>query len=135
VDFSTVRILPILVAAIAFMVIGGLWYGPLFARSWMALIGKTEAELRAGARPTMYVWALLTALGTSYVLSVFIESTFMTSVKGGACVGLTAALGFTAMSFGSSYVFNMKPFKLYLIDVGYYVAAFVAAGAIIGGWR
>lgn len=134
-DFSTIRVLPVLVAGIAFMMIGGLWYGPLFAKSWMALIGKTEADVRAGANSMMYVWSFLAALATSYALSVFIEATFMTTLAGGACIGLTASLGFVATSFGSSYVFNKRPFKLYLIDVGYQVVALVAAGAILGGWR
>ena len=37
--------LAILVAGISNMVIGFLWYGPIFGKMWMGLIGKTADEL------------------------------------------------------------------------------------------
>jgi len=134
-EYVSIRILPVLVAGIAFMMLGGLWYGPLFAKSWISLIGKSEEEMQAGAKPTVYVWAFAAALVASYALALLIEATLMTTLKGGMWIGLVAALGFVATSFGSSYLFNQKPVKLYLIDVGYQVVALTIAGAIIGGWR
>ena len=138
-DYTNVRVLPILIAGVAFMMMGGLWYGPLFAKSWMALIGKTEAELQAGmagrGMGLMYGGAFLASLVASYVLALVIEATMMTTAMGGACVGLLTSLGFVGTAFASGYIFNQKPVKLWFIDVGYQVVCFVIAGAIIGGWR
>ena len=138
-DYTSVRVLPILVAGVAFMMMGALWYGPLFAKSWMALIGKTEEELRAGmagkSMGVMYGGAFLASLVASYALALVIEATMMTTLKGGVCVGLIASLGFIGTAFATGYIFNQKPVKLWFIDVGYQVVCFMIAGAIIGGWR
>jgi len=41
--------LAVLVSGLVIFMLGGLWYSPLlFAKRWVALIGKSEAELKAG---------------------------------------------------------------------------------------
>ena len=49
--------LAILVAGISNMVIGFLWYGPIFGKMWMGLIGKTADEL--SSNPIIYSCLLL----------------------------------------------------------------------------
>ena len=43
-DLSGLNWLAILVATVAAFVLGGLWYGPLFGKAWMAALGKTEED-------------------------------------------------------------------------------------------
>ena len=45
---ANANLLAILVAAATGFLIGGLWYGPLFGKAWMAEHGFTEEQLRAG---------------------------------------------------------------------------------------
>ena len=48
----------VLVAAVATMVIGSIYYMPAVAgRAWMKAIGKTEEEIRAANRPILFVIA------------------------------------------------------------------------------
>ena len=50
-------LIAIVVAAVAGMVIGALWYSPLlFGNAWLKAIGKTEDEL-ASATPARICWS------------------------------------------------------------------------------
>ena len=63
--------LAILVAGISNMVIGFLWYGLIFGKIWMGLIGKTADEL--SSNPIIYVVSFLLSLLMAVVLSIFIH--------------------------------------------------------------
>lgn len=134
-NFTAVNFLAILVSGIAYMVAGFLWYGPLFAKSWMALVGFTEEDLRRGANPAMYLLTFVGALVAAYILALFISAAQMTTLVGGLEVGVLAGLGFVVPTFGANYIFLRRPLKLYLIDVGYQVVSLVIGGAILGIWR
>jgi hypothetical protein len=46
-----VSLLATLLATVLSFVLGGLWFGPLFAKTWMGLLGVSEATLREGFNP------------------------------------------------------------------------------------
>ena len=86
--------LAILVAGISNMVIGFLWYGPIFGKMWMGLIGKTADEL--SSNPIIYVVSFLLSLLMAVVLSIFIHhvnasiqsmTTSHRPSRGPACMG------------------------------------------------
>ena len=39
----------VIAAAVSAFVLGGLWYGPLFGKKWMALVGLSEEQARSGS--------------------------------------------------------------------------------------
>ena len=43
----------VLVAAIVGFIIGILWYGPLFGKSWMRLMGMTDKQLKEARQKGM----------------------------------------------------------------------------------
>ena len=43
--------LAVIVATVATFILGGLWYGPLFGRMWMAASGMTDEKAKQGIRP------------------------------------------------------------------------------------
>lgn len=137
-DYGSFAVLPIVASGIVFMVVGGMWYGPLFGKTWMAITGVTMEQAKAlpqSAMTRMYGGSFVAALVASYVLSLFIDATLMTTAQGGMTIGVIAALGFSGTAFASGYLFNQKPLKLWMIDAGYQVACLAIAGAILGGWR
>jgi p-aminobenzoyl-glutamate transporter AbgT len=76
-----VNLLAVLVAAIATMVIGFLWYSPmLFARPWMVLMGYNPDdkaaldEMRKGAGKN-YAIAFVLSLISAFVLGKIIQVT------------------------------------------------------------
>jgi hypothetical protein len=138
VDYGSFAVLPIVVSGIAFMLVGGMWYGPLFGKTWMALTGVTMEQAKAtpsNVMTRMYGGSFVAALVASYVLSLLIDATLVTTLGGGICLGIVTALGFSGTAFASSYLFNQKPVGLYVIDTGYQVVCLAIAGAILSVWR
>ena len=131
-------IIPILIATIASIVIGSLWYGPLFGKQWIALSNiKDTTSKKAKARvkqemPRAFAIMTVSTVLTAAVLSVFVQWTGQVSAAGGAYVGFLAGIGFIMTTMATSYIFAGRPRGLYLIDMGYPVVSCVAMGAIIG---
>ena len=121
----------IIVATIAAMVIGFLWYGTwAFGKSWMALAGRGMGE---GQQPgPLYALTAVAALVEAIALSWFISQTGWRTGSGGALIGLYAGLGFTATAMFSEVLFAGRPARLYAINAGYQVFQAVVMGAIIG---
>jgi hypothetical protein len=81
-------VLSLLLASIAFYVLGVLWYGFLFADSWMHLTGTTGAEIAVRNKELgamMYIWGMLITLvqvlGIAAVLNWAGASRLLTCVK------------------------------------------------------
>lgn len=124
----------VIVAAAVNMVLGTLWYSPvLFANPWMKLIGK-KAEDMKGA-PSMYLFALISALVTGYVLAHFVQYTDATTFGQGMTTGFWLWLGFVATSSFTENLFSGRPHKLWAINYGYHLVALVINGGILAVWR
>ena len=128
----------VLVAGVVIFALGGLWYSPvLFAKRWVALVGKTEEELKAnaGSMPMSYLIVLICGLVTAYVMALVVGNFAPGSAVDGALVGALCWLGFAgATSYGTA-LFSGKPKSLWLIDSGFNLAAFIVAGIILAVWR
>ena len=85
--FGYVRILPVLVAAVAVFVLGALWYSPiLFGKAWVRAHGYTEEQMqrmRAGAARA-YGVSFLCYVVMAAAMSILIGRMGVTFVRGGA---------------------------------------------------
>jgi hypothetical protein len=122
----------ILVAALSGFAIGGLWYGPLFQKSWMQLSGMTREKGAQSSLPLTF--------GCAYVLNL-VAATGLALLLGdhggwasGLHTGAFAGLFFIATALGVIYLFEQRPFKLWCINAGYQIVNFAAMGAILGIW-
>jgi hypothetical protein len=136
-----INYLAVLIAAVAAMALGALWYGPLFGKKWMALEGidpNMTPEMKKG------VWKLyaLNFVGTLVMSFVLAHSV----VFGGAYLDLTGAsaglqagfwnwLGFIATVSLGSVLWQRKPWKLYFLNIAYYLVALLVMGTILAVWR
>lgn len=131
-----VNFIAVFVCAIVSMVIGSVWYGPLWGKTWTKLVGITKEDMEKGKKtmPQTYAVMFVASLVTSFVLAVTIS---MAPVSG-LMTGITAAfwvwLGFVAAVKLSDVLFEKKPVKLYFIEIGYYLVFLLIAGGIIGTW-
>jgi hypothetical protein len=127
----------VLVAGIAIFILGGLWYSPvLFARRWVALMGKTEEELKASASgPASYAIVFICGLLTAFALAIILNQFSPVTVGTGVLVAVLCWAGFAgATSFGTA-LFSGQPRGLWLINSAYNLVAFVVAGVILSLWR
>ncbi len=122
----------VLLAAVANVVVGSLWYSPmLFAKQWMKLSGQKEMGMKGGSMFTMYGMTTLAALIEAYVLAMFMRYVGATTVSEGLMVAAWAWVGFTAATALPNYVFGGRPRNLYILDMGYHLVAILAMGAVI----
>lgn len=130
--FAAVNWLSVFVAALAGFVIGGLWYGPLFQKPWMAATGITKEKGAQASMPLTfggaYVLNFVGALGIAVLLGG------QRSIALGIHTGAFAAFFFIATALGVIYLFEQRSFKHWLINAGYQIVNFAAMGAIIGVW-
>lgn len=128
----------VVVSGVVIFVLGGLWYSPvLFAKRWVALVGKTEAELRAnvGSVPVSYILVFICGVATAYLMALVVGNFAPAGPVDGAIIGALCWAGFAgATSFGT-VMFSGKPKALWLIDSGFNLVAFVTAGVILSTWR
>jgi len=132
-----VSVWPVLIAAIATMVVGFLWYSPLlFARPWMVLMGydpedkaKLE-EMRKGAGKS-YGISFVASLVSAFVLGKIIAVTTVNSALYGMKVGFAVWLGFVTTVQLTDMLFSRRPAKLYLINTGYQLVCYLAMGTIL----
>lgn len=129
----------VFVAAASAMVIGFIWYGPLFGKTWMKLVGLSKSDIDKDAKnmPLNYGAMFVAALVTSYVLDFTIgmgESLMARSAVSGMTAAFWVWLGFIAAVRLTDVIFNKKPWKLYFIEVGYYLVFLLVAGIILGSW-
>ncbi|WP_066293017.1 DUF1761 domain-containing protein [Arthrobacter sp. B6] len=131
---SQINWLAVLLAFVATMAIGFVWYLPaVVGNRWMAAIGKTEEDLKnisggAGIWVPMMVAAALTAV----LLAVLISKLDLDNALAGGFFALVLALVFRAGGHVIHNGFAGRPAAVTLIDSGHDVVAMTVAGAIIG---
>lgn len=133
----------VIVSAIVSFVLGGAWYSNvLFAKAWMAALGKTDADKEAmrKAAPKGFAAGLIGALIASLVLAVFLSYArspgvgLPAGILGGAVVGFLAWFGFLMTTGVSGAIFEGRSGKLVGINQGYNLIAYTLMGAILGIW-
>ncbi|MBI4080776.1 MAG: DUF1761 domain-containing protein [Candidatus Levybacteria bacterium] len=128
--------LTVLIAAAVSMVIGFVWYGPLFGKSWAKLMGFTEKKKKEMKReaPRMYAMTFVVSLITAYVLAYFVFFTQALSATDGMMTGFFVWLGFVATTLFTGVIFGNKPIALYLINAGFQLVSLLTMGAILAVW-
>jgi surface polysaccharide O-acyltransferase-like enzyme len=139
-QFMGVNLLSVLVAAIATMILGFLWYSPfLFAKPWTLAMGydlndKAKMdEMRKGAGK-LYGITFVASLLSAVVLAKVIDVTTVNSALYGMKIGFAVWLGFVTTVQLTSTLFKKRPIKLYLIDTGYQLVCYLVMGAILAKW-
>ena len=123
--------LAVVIAAIANMVIGFLWYSNwAFGRSWVTLSGRTMGE---GQQPgPLYALSIVGALVQAITMAWFAANTGTASGSAGALLGLFVGIGFIAPAMFADVLFAGRPPRLYAITAGYQVLAAIVQGTIMG---
>jgi hypothetical protein len=136
-----VNLWAVLVAAVATMVVGFVWYSPiLFANPWMKLMGLDPndkakiAEMQKAAAPS-YALSFVASILSAAVLGKIIAIASVHSVLYGMKFGMAIWLGFVTTVQLTNSLFSRQPARLYAINTGYQLVCYLAMGAIMGAWR
>lgn len=141
-----VNYLAVFLAAVAQMILGFAWYGPLFGKAWSKMKGfdfdKMSKAEQSEMQKKMMPWyglVFVLALVTGYVLShvMFLSSNFFhyDSLTTGLMTGFFMWLGFLLpITAGNTIFSEKKNWKLFSIDAGYWLVAVLVMGAVLGYW-
>ena len=131
-----INYLAVLVAAIAAMAIGFLWYGPLFGKEWKKLMGFTDKSMKEMKMTPMQamIGGFITTLIMSYILAHFIDYAQSATFMDGAVAGTWIWLGFIATVQLGIVLWEGKPVKLYVINTLHYLVALIVMGGILAIW-
>ena len=132
-QFLTVNWLAVLVTAVINMVVGFLWYGPLFSRLFLRLIGKRAEEIEAS--PVVYVLGFVMGLITTYVLAVIVVSAGVTTWWGGAVTGAVVWIAIGALTSANTILYEDRRVGLWLLFSSYQLVVLTIAGTLFAVWR
>jgi hypothetical protein len=129
-DLSGVNWVAVLLAAIANLVIGMIWYmRPVLGARWAELAG---VDLNNRPSPTVYLVAIGAAVIAATILALLAKGLGAHDAINGAFVGLLGWLAFQATNSAVGGAFEGRPSSLWLINTANAAVTFGVMGAIIG---
>lgn len=132
-QYLAVNWLAVVVAAVVNMVVGFLWYGPLFSRLFLRLVGKREDEVES--TPIVYVLGFVMGFVTTYVLAVIIVSAGVTTWWGGAVTGAVVWIAIGALTSANTIMYEDRKVGLWLLFSSYQLVVLAVAGVLFAVWR
>ena len=134
---SHINWLAVLVAAVAYFLLGALWYSVLFGKKWAQLVklDTSNPDLKKGMGGMMistFVLVLIVCFGLEVLI---IKFNFLQELSYGIKLGLLTGLAFATTAVSIHYVYENKPTNLYLINNGYHVIGHIIAASILVLWR
>ncbi len=124
----------IVVAAIVQWLLGVLWYGVIFKKSWSKLVGLAE-----GSKPKNVIFgftaSLVACLLLSFVLAHVVSWAGAVVFTGGFKLGVIAWLGFMAPPLFAEHIWEGRRANLFAINAGYWLLAMAIGGGILAAFH
>lgn len=129
----------ILLASVLFYMVGFLWYGGIFADTWMELSGVTQDSAEATMGPAMaigFVISVMQVIGLAGILKLAGGFTLGKGVKIGVMTWFFFALPFVCYAWiYSANALSANATKMLAIDASHLFFAYLVAGAALGMMR
>ncbi len=136
-----ISVMSMIGAVVANVVLGFLWYGPLFGKPWMKMMGFDAQSMDKSKQKGMgktYAIMIVGSFVTVYVLAfslVFAEAYLhVTGWQAGLQAGFWNWLGFMAPVHMGDQLWGGKPWKLFLITACYSLVSLMLSGVILAVW-
>ncbi len=135
---SHANYLALFVAALAYFVLGSLWFSALFGKLWSAEVQKHGVVMKEPSKKDIgtkmlstFIYNAIAAISIGYLVYV----TGITNWVAGLKLGLLCGIGFAAIAVGISFTWESRSTKLLLIDAGYAVVGITVCGIILSIWH
>ncbi len=130
----------VLVAALASFMIGFMWHGPVFGKTWMSLMKITPAQMEKGKKemekkmPLYMLLAFVQQLVTSFVIAVLCTLTGVIDVASAVILAVLLWLGMIATTLLSGVLWEGRSVPLYLFNLAYNFVNILVITLIVGLW-
>ncbi len=137
----SINYLAIVVGAVLSMVIGSIWYGPLFGKKWMEIIGVSTLDSEVNKNMQK---AYLPMYGVQFVLTLFQVLVLAhliadTKIVGGLERAIWIWAAFIIPTIAGAVMWTNESSKnkwdRFLIQGGYQLVLFIVFGLILQYWK
>ena len=135
--FSHLNWLHIVVAAVGYFMLGALWYSKiLFANSWIKSTGvdMNNPNAKKGVGGIM-AFTFILEFFITVGLAILIYRIGLSGLMSGVKLGLFTGILFSGIAISISYLYQMKPASLSMIDGGYHTVGQIIAAVILCMWK
>lgn len=124
----------VFVSALAYWILGAVWYGVLFSKPWMALEHLNPEQAQSMNPVLPYVITFVLNLLIAFVLAQICSWRNANTAARGALVGIVLWIGFIGPVTYTTYMYEMRPKQLFAINELYSLAGLLLMGMILGAW-
>lgn len=138
-----INYLAVLACAVISMIVGSIWYGPIFGKKWMEIIGIDKLdeiqkkEMQKSAMPLYGVQFVLSIL-QAYILAYYIGIGSWIEISGVANA-LFIWLAFVMPTIAGSVMWTNNTSKIkwaqFLVQAGYQLVLFIIFGLVLFFWQ
>jgi Protein of unknown function (DUF1761) len=124
----------VFVAALAYWLLGALWFAVLFSKPWMALEHITPEQAGDMNPIAPYIISFILNLVIAFVLAQLCAWRNANTAARGAALGILIWIGFVGPMTYTTYMYEMRPKQLFAINEFYSLVGLCLMGAILGAW-
>ena len=123
------NLVTIILAALAFFVVGALWYGVIFGKAWQKAAGMSDEDVQPGNMLKIFGLTLLFEL---LIATVLAHQFAMTGASDRAIMMISVgfAVGVMIPAIGINYLYLRKTAAHFFIDAGHFIVGMTAMGAV-----
>ncbi len=123
------NLVTIILAALAFFVVGALWYGVIFGKAWQNAAGMSDEDVQSGNMLKIFGLTLLFEL---LIATVLAHQFAMTGASDRAIMMISVgfAVGVMIPAIGINYLYLRKTAAHFFIDAGHFIVGMTAMGAV-----
>jgi len=124
----------VFVAALAYWLLGAVWFAVLFSKPWMALENITPEQASGMNRIAPYIISFILNLVIAFVLAQLCAWRNANTAARGAALGILIWIGFVGPVTYTTYMYEMRPKQLFAINEFFALVGLCLMGAILGAW-
>ena len=136
-DLGSLNYLTIIIGVVINQILGATWYRA-WAKPWMADVGLTMEDMEAMKGTPMqwlpYVVAIVSTLVFTFVLALLIQGLEANNAVEGLLLGLLVAVGAVVTAYATTYSFESRSLRLFLINSGYPIISYAIIGLLLAAW-
>jgi len=136
--FADVNFMAVIAAGVAYWLVGAVWFSMIFGKTWSIELENHGIKLQSPGQSGMaskFIVTFLLNLIISFGVAFFVHYVDTTTVVQAIKLGLIIGLCFAAAVMYNSYIWESRPLKLVLIDIGYPIIGITVASIVLSIWR
>ena len=132
-DFGDLNYLAVLVGAVAYWLVGAVWYSPvLFGKKWGAITGITADN--SGSYAVTYGLSLVLMFVQVVAVSFLAHAVSASDFVDGLQLGLGVSVAFCAGQLLINQIYDKRSMPLFWINAGYAIVGLTVASIIVTLW-